>query len=122
MAVSAQNDFAPAIARQLSLPVRGVAKAIALFAEGNTVPFVARYRKEAIGGLDEVALRTIADLQASLAELERRRQTVSAAIEKQGQLTDDLRRAIQACRTRAELEDLYLPYKTKRKTRASQAL
>lgn len=115
------HDFAPAVAQKLGLPARGVAQALSLFAEGNTVPFVARYRKEATGGLDEVALRSVAEEQTALAAFEKRRLAILGSIEEQGKLTDELRRAIQACHARPELEDLYLPYKKKRKTRATQA-
>ena len=121
MTASAPDDFAPAVARDLGLPARGVAQAISLFAEGNTIPFVARYRKEATGGLDEVALRNVAERHSALAELEKRRRAVLGSIEEQGKLTDALRSAIQGCRSRTELEDLYLPYKRKRRTRATVA-
>lgn len=121
MAADSSFDFAPALARALGLAPRGVAEAIALFAAGNTVPFVARYRKEATGGLDEVALRNVAEGHAALEELEKRRAAILASIEEQGKLTGALRQAIEGCRTRVELEDLYLPYKKKRKTRATQA-
>src|SRR5690606_27842069 len=89
-----------------------------LLAQGATVPFIARYRKEATGGLDEVQIRTIEERRSYLVELEARRNTVLAEIEKQGKLTDALRARIVACQTKAELEDLYLPYKPKRRTRA----
>ena len=119
--MTAPTDLAPLVAKELGLPPRGVAQAIALFGDGNTIPFVARYRKEATGGLDEVALRKVAERHSALAELHKRRLTVLAAIEGQGKLTDALRRAIARCSSRVELEDLYLPYKKKRKTRATQA-
>ncbi|MBX3469399.1 MAG: RNA-binding transcriptional accessory protein [Planctomycetes bacterium] len=119
--VSEAAALAPAVARELALPPRGVAAALALFADGATVPFVARYRKEATGGLDEVQLRSLQERHAALVELERRRAAVLAAIEEQGQLTPDLRARLAGCATRAELEDLYLPFKKKRRTRASQA-
>ena len=115
------QDFAPALARQLGLPVRGVTQALGLFAEGNTVPFVARYRKEATGGLDEVALRNVAEGHEVLLKLEGRRARILESIESQGKLTDGLGRAVASCATLAELEDLYLPYKQKRRTRATQA-
>src|SRR5262249_12222648 len=79
-----------------------------------TVPFIARYRKEATGGLDEVQIRTIDERRLYLTELYERRTTVLSEIESQGKLTDELRRKILACQTKAELEDLYLPYKPKR--------
>ena len=87
-------------------------------AEGATVPFIARYRKEKTGGLDEVQIRTIFERRTYLADLETRRASVLAEIDKQGKLTDILKNKILACTTKAELEDLYLPYKPKRRTKA----
>ncbi|AHG91231.1 Tex-like protein [Gemmatirosa kalamazoonensis] len=106
------------IARELSLNARPVAAALALFAEGNTLPFIARYRKEATGGLDEVQLRDVRDRAEYLEELEARRAAVLKSIEEQGKLTDDLRARIDAVDTKQALEDLYLPFKPKRRTRA----
>ena len=120
MTLQLQN-LPSAVARELQLPLRGVAAAIELFRAGHTVPFVARYRKEATHGLDEVQLRAVQDASAARVELEARRAAILAAIEEQGQLTDELRARIEACEGKAELEDLYLPYKKKRKTRATQA-
>jgi uncharacterized protein len=113
--------LAPAVARGLELPANGVRAALELFAAGHTVPFVARYRKEATGALDEVQLRAVQDRHTALVELEKRRGAVLEAIEEQGQLTPELRARLAACATKAELEDLYLPFKKKRRTRASQA-
>ncbi|WP_187269900.1 Tex family protein [Corynebacterium sp. LK12] len=98
-----------------------VAAAIKLLDEGNTVPFIARYRKEVTGGLDDTQLRFIEERVVYLRELEDRKQTILAAIEEQGKLNDDLKAAILACDTKARLEDLYLPYKKKRKTKADIA-
>lgn len=98
-----------------------VAAAIKLLDEGNTVPFIARYRKEVTGGLDDTQLRFIEERVVYLRELEERKQTILAAIEEQGKLNDDLKAAILACDTKARLEDLYLPYKKKRKTKADIA-
>lgn len=98
-----------------------VAAAIKLLDEGNTVPFIARYRKEVTGGLDDTQLRFIEERAVYLRELEERKQTILAAIEEQGKLNDDLKAAILACDTKARLEDLYLPYKKKRKTKADIA-
>ncbi len=114
------------IARELSasgadVTERSVAAAISLLDEGNTVPFIARYRKEATGGLDDTQLRFIEERVAYLRELDDRKQAVLAAIEEQGKLTDDLRGLIEACDTKARLEDLYLPFKRKRKTKADIA-
>jgi uncharacterized protein len=111
-------DPAPAIAEELRLPMPGVRAVARLLAEGATVPFIARYRKEQTGGLDEVAIRAIEEKRDYLVELEGRRRTILTAIDELGKLTPDLRRAIEECRVKAALEDLYLPYKTKRRTRA----
>ena len=115
-------DPIPALAQELGLPPSGIAAVIELMAEGATVPFIARYRKEATGGLDEVQIRTIGERFEYLTELEARRSTVLAEIEKQGKLTPELRARLLAVKTKAELEDLYLPYKPKRRTRAVIAL
>lgn len=111
-------DPSPAVAAALDLPLRGVSAVIKLLAEGATVPFIARYRKEATGGLDEVQIREIEEKRAYVIELEARRKTILEEIERQGKLTSELRDKILAATQRAELEDLYLPYKPKRRTRA----
>ncbi len=111
-------DPVPILAEELNLATPGVSAVVKLLAEGATVPFIARYRKEATGGLDEVAIRTIEERRTYLLELEERRGSVLSEIEKQGKLTEALSKKILACRTKAELEDLYLPYKPKRRTRA----
>ena len=90
---------------------------VALLADKNTVPFIARYRKEATGGLDEVQIRAIEERRAYLTELEDRRAAIAASIEEQGKLAAELRARIDACSTKAELEDLYLPHKRQRRTR-----
>ncbi len=109
------------IASLLNLARRDVEAVLALMAEGATVPFIARYRKEKTGGLDEVAIRAIGEHQAALVELGKRRATVLEAIRAQGLLTPELERAIHACADRTALEDLYLPFKRSRKTRAGEA-
>src|SRR5690349_6083115 len=113
--------LAEKIAKELRLRPGQVASALSLFDEGSTIPFVARYRKEATGGLDEVELRTIDERSQYLEELEERRAAVLKSIEDQGSLTDDLRSRISAVDTKQALEDLYLPYKPKRRTRATIA-
>jgi len=113
--------WAAAIAKELQLSERGVAAVLKLSAEGATVPFLARYRKEATGGLDEVQIRQIVERAEYLTELESRRQVILASIGEQGKLTAELTRALTRAATKSELEDLYLPYKPKRKTRASVA-
>ena len=109
------------IARELGVDQAHVATAVKLLDEGNTVPFIARYRKEATGGLDDGQLRTVEERLTYLRELEDRKTVVLKAIDEQGKLTDDLRALIQACDTKARLEDLYLPFKKKRRTKADIA-
>ncbi|MBN1608610.1 MAG: RNA-binding transcriptional accessory protein [Polyangiaceae bacterium] len=114
-------DSVPQIGRELGLPERGVRAVVKLLADGATVPFVARYRKEATGGLDEVQIRNIQERHEYLGELEARRASVIAEIDKQGKLTPELRTKLAAAATKTELEDLYLPFKPKRRTRATMA-
>lgn len=111
-------DHAPKIASELTLAPRQVAAALALFAEGNTLPFIARYRKEVTGGLDEVQLRDVRDRAEYLTDLEDRRAAILKSVDEQGKLTDDLKARIGAAETKQALEDLYLPFKPKRRTRA----
>ncbi len=106
------------LAAELSIPIGSVRSVVEMQAEGATVPFIARYRKEKTGGLDEVQIRTIFERRAYLLELETRRASILSEIKKQGKLTEDLSRRILAADTKAELEDLYLPYKPKRRTKA----
>lgn len=108
----------PYIVNELQLSVSGVASVVNLLNEGNTVPFIARYRKEATGNLDEVQVRLIQEKLAYVTELEDRRQTILSSIESQGKLTESLRDQILLCTSKTVLEDLYLPYKPKRRTRA----
>ncbi len=115
------ETFAKAIAAELELPLKQVLAAIELLEAGNTIPFIARYRKEATGGLDEVALRAIEDALEKATALAARKATVLKTIDEQGLLTDDLRRQIEQCSDLATLEILYLPYKPKRRTRATVA-
>ncbi|MDP2361766.1 MAG: Tex family protein [bacterium] len=114
-------DIIGHIADQLGLKLQQVQQALALLAEGNTVPFITRYRKEATGGLDEEELRRIQELEASLRGLDDRRQVILRSIAEQGLLDDQLRAALEACTRLVELEDLYLPFRPRRKTRASEA-
>jgi uncharacterized protein len=118
---AADFDPHPLIAAELRLRLQQVAAVTRLLADGATVPFIARYRKEATSGLDEVAISAIAERQAYLAELHARRSGVLAEIAKQGKLTAELEAKLRAAQTKAELEDLYLPYKPKRRTRAAIA-
>ena len=109
------------LARELNQPVAYVDNVIKLLDEGNTIPFIARYRKELHGSMDDTALRTLYDRLQYLRGLEQRRQEVKNAIEGQGKLTEELSAAIDAAQTLAEVEDLYRPYKQKRRTRATVA-
>ncbi|HQU58139.1 MAG TPA: Tex family protein, partial [Saprospiraceae bacterium] len=109
------------IAERANVPVRKAESTLKLLGEGATIPFIARYRKEATGSLDEVQIADIQRENKKLEELEKRRESILASIEEQGKLTDSLRRRIADTFDSTELEDLYLPYKRKRKTRASVA-
>ncbi|WP_314913239.1 Tex family protein [Streptococcus constellatus] len=109
------------IAQSLNVSQKQVEKVLELTAEGNTIPFIARYRKEMTGNLDEVEIKAILDLDKSLTNLKERKQTVLAKIEEQGKLTDKLRAAIEAAEKLADVEELYLPYKEKRRTKATIA-
>src|SRR5665213_3593060 len=109
------------IAKVLNVPLKGLIATAQLFDEGHTVPFIARYRKEETGNLDEVQIRAIEEKLAYFRELEDRRATVLRTIEEQGKLTDELRDRILATLDKSELEDLYLPYKPKRRTKATIA-
>jgi len=106
------------IARELDVRPEQVIKTVQLFDEGATVPFVARYRKEVTGGLDDTQLRKLEERLGYLRELEDRRASILKSIDEQGKLTDELRRAIDGADTKQTLEDLYLPYKQKRRTKA----
>jgi uncharacterized protein len=110
------------ISKEVGAPVSRVETTIKLLEEGGTVPFIARYRKEATGNLDEVKIRNVDDRRQYYSDLEGRRATVLATIDKQGRLTEEIKAKILACYSKNELEDLYLPYKPKRKTKASVAL
>lgn len=109
------------IAQELALSTRQVSTAIALFDEGATIPFISRYRKEMTGSLDEVQLTQIRDRLYQLRELDKRREVILKSLTDQGKLTPELEEQVNAAETMAILEDLYLPYKPKRKTRASVA-
>jgi protein Tex len=109
------------IAKELGVGPHQVAAAVALLDEGSTVPFIARYRKEATGNLDDTHLRNLDDRLLYLRELEERRAAILASVEQQGKLTDEMRRDIEAAATKQTLEDIYLPYKPKRRTRAQIA-
>ncbi|MGA2047733.1 MAG: Tex family protein [Terracidiphilus sp.] len=109
------------IAQTLNLPLRGIVAVIELLDDGGTVPFIARYRKEATGNLDEVQILDISEKLAYFRDLAERRDTILASIAEQGKLTDELKARIEATLDKNELEDLYLPYKPKRRTKATIA-
>ena len=115
-------NYSSHIAEQLGLGQRQVEKTIELLEQGATVPFIARYRKEATGSLNEVQITAIRDLLIRLKELDKRREAILASISEQGKLTPELEQQILAAATMTELEDLYLPYKPKRRTRATMAI
>ena len=110
------------IAAELTVQPQQILAAIQLLDDGNTIPFIARYRKEATGGLDDTQLRHFETRLIYLRELEDRRQTILKSIEEQGKLTDELRNKIHATQSKTELEDLYLPYKPKRRTKGQIAI
>lgn len=116
-----EKDIYPQIAAELKVQPHQVEAAAKLLDEGNTVPFIARYRKEATGSLEDEQLRELEERLAYLRGLVKRQEEILAKIEEQGKLTDDLRRAIEKARKLQELEDLYLPYKQKKRTRAQIA-
>lgn len=116
-----QLKIVPIIAKELGVGAPQIAAAVTLLDGGATVPFIARYRKEATGNLDDTQLRSLEDRLRYLRELEERRAAVLASIEEQGKLTDALRSSIEAATTKQAVEDLYLPFKPKRRTRAQIA-
>src|ERR1700735_5398945 len=109
------------IAKALEIPMHGLVAVIGLLDEGGTVPFIARYRKEATGNLDEVQIRAIEEKLTWFRELEDRRETILRTIEEQAKLTPELRARIESSLEKSDLEDLYLPYKPKRRTKATIA-
>ncbi|MGL4618224.1 MAG: Tex-like N-terminal domain-containing protein, partial [Chroococcidiopsis sp.] len=109
------------LAQELTLKPFQVQNALELMAEGATIPFIARYRKERTGEMNETQLRELADRHAYLTELEERKAAILSAIASQGKLTEELQAKITACLQKTELEDLYLPYRPKRRTRATAA-
>ena len=115
------EQFSQMIADALKLPVHRVENTLKLLQGGATIPFISRYRKEATGGLDEVQISEISSRYEKLLELSKRKETIQSTIESLGKLTDDLRQRIDGCWDATELEDIYLPYKPKRKTRAEAA-
>lgn len=115
------EEFSQMIAAELKLPAHRIANTLKLLQGGATIPFISRYRKEATGGLDEVQIGDIQTRYEKLCELSKRKETVLSTIEEQGKLTPELKVRISACWNAIELEDIYLPFKPKRKTRAEAA-
>ena len=115
-------DYITIIATQLNLGSRQVEKTIELLEGGATVPFIARYRKEATGNLNEVQIAAIRDILLKLKEIDKRREAIMQSIEQQGKMSDDLHDKLMKAESLTELEDLYMPYKPKRKTRATMAI
>ena len=109
------------IAGELQVSTKQVVSVIDLLTDGNTIPFIARYRKEATQGLDEIALRAIEDFVEKFNQLQKRKATILKSIQDQGLLTKDLQSRIESCDDLTALEAIYLPFKPKRKTRASAA-
>jgi protein Tex len=114
-------DIVQLCAQELTLGMNQIQNALALFAEGGTVPFIARYRKEKTGEMNEIQLRALLERHTYLTELEERKVTILKSIEEQGKLTDELKTKIESCLQKTELEDLYLPFKPKKRTRATVA-
>ena len=112
--------FVSLIAKQLQISERQVQNTIKLLTEGATIPFISRYRKELTNGLDEVQIGSIADLHLKLAELSKRKETILNTITEQGKLTPELKQQIEQTWESTVLEDLYLPYKPKRRTRGKK--
>ena len=114
-------DILKALTEEFSLKPFQVENTVKLIDEGNTIPFIARYRKEATGSLDDQVLRELDERLKYLRNMDETREKIKAAIEEQGALTDELSAAIDSAKTLTELDDIYRPYKKKRKTRASVA-
>ena len=115
------SNYAEQIAQELSLSAKNVQGAIDLIDAGNTIPFIARYRKEATGSMDDQALRTLGDRLEYLRGLDKRKGEVESSIHEQGAMTPEIAAALPSAKTLAEVEDICRPYKPKRKTRASIA-
>ena len=115
-------NIAQKIAEELKIKNSQVDAAIALLDDGATVPFISRYRKEATGGLDDLQLRDLEQRLGYLREMLERRETILASIKEQEKLTPELEKQINAAETKTELEDIYLPYKPKRRTKAMIAI
>lgn len=116
-----KDIFAKLISKELNIPIKQVEAVLGLLDDGCTIPFISRYRKEATGGLDEVQIAEISDKQDKLVEIDKRKVTILTTIEEQGKLTEELQKRIEETWNSTELEDIYMPYKPKRRTRAQVA-
>lgn len=116
------TNYARSIAKALGLPEKQVSNTLELLDSGATIPFIARYRKEATGTLDEVQITQIRDMKERLVEIDKRRASIIDSIEEQGKMNDELKKKLENANSLTELEDLYLPFKPKRKTKASIAI
>src|SRR3954466_16082611 len=115
-----EQKYIHQIAGKLNITTKQVTNVHQLQSEGATIPFMARYRKEVTGNLDEVVIGNVVEEISYFKELDKRKETVLKTIEEQGKLTPELKKRIEDCFSSTELEDIYLPYKPKRKTRATQ--
>ena len=115
------NQYAARIAKELSVTPAHAGAALDLIDEGNTIPFIARYRKEATGSMDDGVLRALDERYAYLKKLDEQKETVKKAVTEQGKWTQELEQALAEAETLAQVEDLYRPYRPKRKTKASVA-
>ena len=116
-----EKDIAASIASSLSLPKDKVANVLSLLADKCTIPFICRYRKEMTGGMDETTVESIIKLQNQIIAVDDRRNAILKSIEEQGKLTSDLKASLEKASSLSELEDIYLPYKPKKRTKAEKA-
>lgn len=121
MIISMTNDYSSIIAQELNIPRKSVAATIKLLDDGATIPFISRYRKEATGALDEVGVHNVQLRYEALKALTKRKETIIDTIKEQGKLTADLKRRIEETLDSATLEDLYMPFRPRRRTRAQMA-
>ena len=121
MAATLNQQLAQTLSGEFSLTLHHVSNALELWLDGATIPFIARYRKERTGEMTEVVLRELFERYGYLSELEERKTAILESIAAQGKLTEDLEKKIRACQQKTDLEDLYLPYRPKRRTRATIA-
>jgi len=116
-----EKDIAASIASELSLPADKVANVLSLLADKCTIPFICRYRKEMTGGMDETTVESIIKLQNQIIAVDERRNAIIKSIDEQGKLTSEIKHALEKASSLSELEDIYLPYKPKKRTKAEKA-